>query len=91
MTGEGAPVIGSAAFLVLGKANTSRISSSPASWATMRSMPGAKPAWGGAPYSNASSMWPKRARASSSPIPSSRSTCSCISRRWIRTLPLANS
>ena len=88
VTGEGAPVIGSAPVFVFGKAITSRMSSSPASCATTRSRPGAKPACGGAPYSNASSMCPKRCFASSSLMPSRRNTFSCIARWWIRTLPL---
>ena len=48
-TGVGAPVSGSRPDWVLGKAMTSRMFSSPASSATRRSMPKAKPAWGGAP------------------------------------------
>src|SRR5579859_4880846 len=44
--------------LRLGKAMTSRILSSPVSSITRRSMPRAIPPWGGAPYSNDSSIWP---------------------------------
>ncbi len=44
---------------------TSRMLLSPASSMTMRSMPGAEPPWGGAPYLNALSMPPKRASTSS--------------------------
>jgi hypothetical protein len=38
---------------------TSRMLGSPARIIVRRSMPGAIPPWGGTPYSNASSMWPK--------------------------------
>ena len=47
--GVGAPVSGSAPDWVFGKAMTSRMFSSPTSSATNRSIPMAKPAWGGAP------------------------------------------
>ena len=47
--GRGAPVSGSAPDWVFGKAITSRMLSSPARIATRRSMPKAKPPWGGAP------------------------------------------
>ena len=46
---SGAPVSGSTPDWVFGKAMTSRMLSSPARMATRRSMPKAKPAWGGAP------------------------------------------
>jgi len=46
-----------------GKGGTRRI-------ATNRSIPGAMPPWGGAPYSNASSIWPNRALISSFEWPS---------------------
>ncbi len=42
-TGAGAPVRGSVALCVFGKAITSRIVSSPAAIATIRSIPGAMP------------------------------------------------
>jgi hypothetical protein len=48
-TGPGASVSGSAPDCVFGKAMTSRMLSSPARMATRRSMPTAKPPWGGAP------------------------------------------
>ncbi len=48
-TGVGALVIGSMPDCVFGKAMTSRMFSSPARIATRRSMPKAKPPWGGAP------------------------------------------
>ena len=48
-TSEGAPIIMSCAFLFIGKGITSRMLSSPARSITMRSTPGAIPAWGGAP------------------------------------------
>ena len=48
-SGFGAPVMGSEPDWVLGKAMTSRMLSSPAKMATSRSIPTAKPAWGGAP------------------------------------------
>ena len=48
-TAEGAPIITSCAFLFMGKGMISRMELSPASSITMRSTPGAMPAWGGAP------------------------------------------
>ena len=48
-TGLGAPIIRSWAFLFMGKVMTSRMLSSPVSIIIRRSMPGAAPAWGGAP------------------------------------------
>ena len=48
-TAAGAPVSGSAPLAVFGKAITSRIESSPAISAAMRSMPSAMPPCGGAP------------------------------------------
>ena len=63
---------------------------SSASSITRRSMPGAMPPCGGAPYWNARSMWPKLAR--SAPAVAQRSNTACwTSRRWIRMLPLASS
>ena len=62
---DGALVNGSAPDWVLGKAMTSRMLVSPASNATSRSVPNAKPPWGGAPASSALSMKPKRASVSS--------------------------
>ena len=44
-----ASIIRSCAFLFMGKVMTSRMDSSPHSSMTIRSMPGAAPAWGGAP------------------------------------------
>ena len=55
--------MGSEALFVFGKAINSRMSSPCASIAAVRSMPQAMPPWGGAPYSKASSMWPKRSFA----------------------------
>ncbi|CUO49600.1 Uncharacterised protein [Flavonifractor plautii] len=49
VTKEGAPIMRSWAFLFMGKGMISRMESSPASSMTMRSTPGAMPAWGGAP------------------------------------------
>ena len=48
-TAEGAPIMTSCAFLFMGKGMISRMESSPASSMTIRSTPGAMPAWGGAP------------------------------------------
>ena len=48
-TAEGAPIITSYALLFIGNGIISRILSSPASSMTIRSMPGAIPACGGAP------------------------------------------
>ncbi len=48
-TGAGAPVSGSAPEADFGNAITSRIDSTPASAATIRSIPIAMPPWGGAP------------------------------------------
>ena len=48
-TADGASIIRSCAFLFIGNGMTSRMESSPASSMTMRSTPGAIPAWGGAP------------------------------------------
>ncbi len=45
----GASIIRSWAVLFMGKVMTSRMDSSPHSSMTIRSMPGAAPAWGGAP------------------------------------------
>jgi LysM repeat protein len=69
--GEGASAIMSRAAWFLGKAITSRMLGSSASSITRRSMPGAMPPCGGAPYSNASSRWPNLAWISSSFSPSS--------------------
>ena len=52
-TGPGAPSSRSCALAFIGKAMTSRMLSSPVSSITIRSMPGAMPACGGAPYLNA--------------------------------------
>ena len=49
VTSLGALIITSWAFLFMGKGMISRMESSPASSITMRSTPGAMPAWGGAP------------------------------------------
>src|ERR671915_1707792 len=86
-TCAGAPVSGSAPLAAFGKAITSRIDSRPASRATMRSIPNAIPPCGGAPYVNASSRKPKRAFASSGPIPSASNTFCCTSGRLILIEP----
>ena len=57
-TGDGAWVIGSAAFAVLGNAIVSRKLSRPANNITNLSNPNAHPPCGGTPYSNASSKKP---------------------------------
>jgi len=49
VTSQGAFISRSCAELFMGKATTSRMFSSSANSMTMRSMPGAIPAWGGAP------------------------------------------
>jgi hypothetical protein len=46
VTSPGAPIMTSWAFLFIGKGMISRMESSPASSMTMRSTPGAMPAWG---------------------------------------------
>src|ERR1700719_41430 len=48
-TSDGAPLIGSTAFWVFGKAITSRSESVPQTIIAMRSTPNAMPPWGGAP------------------------------------------
>src|ERR1700683_1123723 len=87
LTSEGAPLIGSTAFWVFGKAITSRIDSVPHSIIIRRSTPKAMPPWGGAPYVSASIRKPKRSSASSRVMPSNSSTLSCSSRLWIRIEP----
>src|SRR6185312_7059211 len=69
-TGVGASTIKSTARAVLGNGITSRRLSAPARIITMRSRPRAMPPCGGVPYSSASRKNPKRARASSSSMPS---------------------
>ena len=49
LTVPGAPIMTSWAFLFMGKGMISRMDSSPAKSITIRSTPGAMPAWGGAP------------------------------------------
>ena len=52
-TGEGAFISKSRALAFMGKAMTSRMLTVSEMSMTMRSTPGATPAWGGAPYSKA--------------------------------------
>ena len=59
-TGAGACISRSCACWFIGKATISRMFGVSASSMTMRSMPGAEPPCGGAPYLNALSMPPKR-------------------------------
>src|SRR5436190_14673902 len=75
--GVGAPVIGSEPEAVFGKATTSRMFCSPASSATKRSIPIAKPPCGGAPIRSTSSRKPNRSSDSCSSIPIALKT-----RRW---------
>ena len=63
LTGVGASVRGHVPFWVLGNAMTSRMESTPARMATIRSSPNAMPPIGGAPYSSASRRKPNLARA----------------------------
>src|ERR1700678_238760 len=86
-TSDGAPLIGSTAFCVLGKAITSRSESVPQSIMQIRSTPNAIPPWGGAPYLSASSKKPKRSIASSRVKPNNSNTFNCSSRLWIRIEP----
>ena len=66
---------------------TSRIESSRASRATMRSQPNAMPPCGGAPYWKASSRKPNFSCASSAPIPITWKTRCCTDWSWMRMEP----
>ena len=66
---------------------TSRMESSPASSAVMRSQPNAMPPCGGAPKVKASNRNPNLSWASSWSMPIIANTRSWTSRRWIRIEP----
>ena len=87
--GDGAPVSGSGPDCVFGKAITSRMFSSPASSATSRSMPKAKPGVGRGPVAERVEQEPELAPAASLRVDARaarRSRC-WMSGAWIRTLP----
>ena len=86
-TRDGASVMTQMAFCVLGKAITSRIDVAPVKIAVSRSRPKARPPWGGAPNSRASSRNPNFFRASSSAMFSSPNIWDCTPDRWMRMLP----
>src|SRR5690606_31228386 len=86
-TDAGASVRGSTPVCVLGKGMTSRIELSSCSTITSRSMPNAKPPWGGVPYRNASRNQPNRRWAVAASIPRISKTCCWTSGSWILIEP----
>ena len=70
---------------------TSRIELSPASRATMRSIPSAMPPWGGVPNDKACRKKPKRSLASRLLSPNALNTRCWMPGSWIRMEPLPNS
>src|SRR5512147_2513519 len=88
-TRDGASVMTHVAFCVLGKAITSRMDVAPVRMAVSRSRPKARPPWGGAPNSSASSKNPNFFLASSALIFRRPNVCDWTSRNAVRAVTLS--